>query len=277
MRFCVGIDEEHAAGLQAAFLANVFGGDVDDAGFGGEDDEVVLGDDVAAGAQAVAVERGADDAAVGKGDGGGAVPGFHEGGVVLVEGALVLVHVGIAGPGFGDEHGHDVGKGAAGLVEEFDGVVEGGGVAAAGNDDGKEIFDLVAVKRMADDGLARVHPAHVAADGVDFAVVGDVAVRVGELPAGEGVGGEALVDKRERAGDEGIGQLEVKLFNLGREHQALVDDGAAGERRNVEVLLALDLGVGDFVFSSGGGCGRGGARRLPRPGLRGGATKSCSM
>jgi hypothetical protein len=35
--------------------------------------------------------------------------------VVLVEGALVLVHVGIAGPGLGNEHGHDVGQGTAGL------------------------------------------------------------------------------------------------------------------------------------------------------------------
>ena len=94
------------------------------AGFGGQHDQVVLGDDVAAGTQAVAVERGADDAAVGEGDGGRSVPRLHQRGVVLVEGALVLVHVGVAGPGFGNEHGHDVGQGTAGLEEEFDGVVE---------------------------------------------------------------------------------------------------------------------------------------------------------
>ena len=32
------INEEHAAGLQAALLANVFSGDFEDAGFGGKDD-----------------------------------------------------------------------------------------------------------------------------------------------------------------------------------------------------------------------------------------------
>ena len=119
-----GVDEEHAAGLQAAFLANVFGGNFDHAGLGGEHHQIVLGDDVAAGTQAVAVERCADDFAVSEGDGGGAVPRLHQRGVVLVEGALVLVHVRIAGPGLGNEHGHDVGQGTAGLVEEFDGVVE---------------------------------------------------------------------------------------------------------------------------------------------------------
>ena len=34
-------------------------------------------------------------------------------------------------------------------------------------------------------GLAGVHPVDVAPQGVDFAVVGDVAVGVGALPAGE--------------------------------------------------------------------------------------------
>ena len=38
------------------------------------------------------------------------------------------------------------------------------------------------------------HPVGVAPDGVDLAVVDDVAVGVGPLPAGVGVGGEAGVD-----------------------------------------------------------------------------------
>ncbi len=141
-----GVDEEHAARLQAALLENVLGRNFDDAGFGGEHDQVVLGDDVAAGAQAVAVERGADDFAVGECDGGRAIPRLHQRGVVLVEGALVLVHVRIAGPGFGNEHGHDVRQGTAGLVEEFDGVVERSRVAAARHDDRIEVVDLVVVK-----------------------------------------------------------------------------------------------------------------------------------
>ena len=265
-----GVDEEHAAGLQAAFLEDVFGRNFDDAGFGGENDQIVLGDDVAAGAQAVAVERGADDAAVSECDGGGTVPRLHQRGVVLVEGALVLVHVRIAGPGFGNEHGHDVGQGTAGLEEEFDGVVERAGVAAAGTDDRIEVADLVAEERALEDRLARVHPTDVAADGVDLAVVRDVAIGMGELPAGKRVGGEALVNEGERAGDERIGQLEIELLNLRGQHEALVDDGAAGKGGNVEGFLVLDLGGGRFRFPCGGERDKAGARRRLRPDLRDG-------
>ena len=111
-------------GCRRPFLKISSGGSVNDAGLGGKDHQIVLGHDVAAGAQAVAVERCADDAAVGECDGGGTVPWLHERGVVLVEGALVLVHVGVAGPGLGNEHRHDVGQGTAGLEEEFDCVIE---------------------------------------------------------------------------------------------------------------------------------------------------------
>ena len=57
-------------------------------------------------AQAVAVERGADLAAVGEGNGGRAVPRLHQRGVVLVEGAALLVHQRIARPGLRDHHHH---------------------------------------------------------------------------------------------------------------------------------------------------------------------------
>ncbi len=245
-----GVDQEHATGLQAALLADVLGGHVEDAGFRGEDDEIVLGDDVAAGAQTVAVERGADDAAVGEGNGCRPVPWFHQRCVVLVERALVLVHVGIAGPGFGDEHRHDVGKRTAGLEEKFDGVIERRGVAAIGRDHGEEFLDLVAVQRAVEHRLARVHPTDVAANGVDFAVVGNVAVGMRELPTGKGVGGEALVNEAESAGDQRIGQFEVELLNLRGQHEALVDDGATGEGGDVEIVLAFDVGGGHFVFGA---------------------------
>ena len=51
-----------------------------------------------------------------------------------------------------------------------------------------------------------------------------------------------------RAGDEGIGQLEVKLFDLRGQHQALVDDGATGAGGDVEGFLVLDVGDRNLVF-----------------------------
>jgi hypothetical protein len=48
--------------------------------------KIIVGDQVARRAQAVAVQRGADLAAVGEGNGGRAVPRLHQRGMVLVEG-----------------------------------------------------------------------------------------------------------------------------------------------------------------------------------------------
>ena len=169
------------------------------------------------------------------------------------------------------------GKGTARLEEEFDRVVERGGVAAVGHDDGVELVDLFAVERAFEDRLACVHPADVAANGVDFAVVRDVAIGVRELPAGKRVGGEALVNEAEGAGDERIGQFEVELLNLRSQHQALVDDGAAGERGDVEVVLALDVGQQPFRFRCGGARGRAGARTRLRPCPSGRPTNNCSI
>ncbi len=83
----LGVDEEHAAGLQAALAHDRGSVDVEHADLAREHDEPVVGDEVAPGAQPVAVERGADERAVGEDDRGRAVPRLHEHRVVLVEGA----------------------------------------------------------------------------------------------------------------------------------------------------------------------------------------------
>jgi hypothetical protein len=44
----------------------------------------------------------------------------------FVEGLFHGVHVFVAVPGFGDEHHHDVGQGAAAEGQQFDDVVETG-------------------------------------------------------------------------------------------------------------------------------------------------------
>ena len=57
-----GVDEEHAAGLQAALAHDALGRDVEDAHLAGQHHQPVVGDPVARRAQPVAVEHGADDA-----------------------------------------------------------------------------------------------------------------------------------------------------------------------------------------------------------------------
>ena len=58
----LGVDQEHAAGLQPAFVQDAVRRDIEHADFGGHDDQVVLGDVIARGTQAVAIEHRADHA-----------------------------------------------------------------------------------------------------------------------------------------------------------------------------------------------------------------------
>ena len=73
------------------------------------------------------------------------------------------------------------------------------------------------------------------ARGVDFAVVGDVAVRMGEMPGGEGVGGEALMHQGKRGDAARILEIEIVLADLiGKSSRSLVADGPRRHGRGVE-------------------------------------------
>ena len=185
---------------------------------------------------------------VGEGHGGRAVPRLHDGGVELIVGLLFGLHGGVGIPSFGDEHRHDVRDGAAGEVEQFDGVVERGRVGTAGFDDGEDLLQIVAPDAGGHDGLAGGHPVGVAADGVDFAVVADVAERVGERPGGEGVRREALVDHGEGGDALGVGQILEELLDLRGEEEPFINDGPAAERGDVEEVLVANVGGANFVF-----------------------------
>ena len=171
-------------------------------------DAVVLGDEIARGPQAVAVERRADLAAVGEGDRGRAVPRLHQRGVIFVEGAALFAHQRIAGPGFRDHHHHGVRQRVAALHQEFERVVEAGGVGLALVGDRPELGDVLAEELGGHRGLARRHPVDVAAQRVDLAVMRDHPVGMRQRPGREGVGREALMHQRQRA-------LEVRLVQVG--------------------------------------------------------------
>ena len=102
------VDEEDLARLQPPFAGDVFRIDREHADFAGHDDQVVLGDVITGGSQAVAVEHRADDRAVGERDRGRPVPRLHQAGVVLVERLEVLVHQRVRLPCLGDHHQHRV-------------------------------------------------------------------------------------------------------------------------------------------------------------------------
>jgi hypothetical protein len=78
MRPFFQVDEQHLARLQAPLRDMLFSSTGSTPGLGRHDHEVIVSDEVAGRAQAVAVQRRADLAAIGEGNGGGAVPRLHQ-------------------------------------------------------------------------------------------------------------------------------------------------------------------------------------------------------
>ena len=195
-------------------------------------DEAVLADGVADRAQPVAVEGGADTDAVGEDQPRRTVPRLDQRRVVAVEAAHLGVEVACPLPGFGDEHGDGVADVAAAAHQQLDGTVE---LAAVGVRRVKDRMEQLLVAQTRLDGAehgAALHPADVARDGVDLAVVAEGPEGLGSFPGREGVGREPLVEDGEVADDVGIGEIDVERGQGVGGHQALVDDSperAAGD------------------------------------------------
>jgi hypothetical protein len=105
-----GVDEEHPSRLEAALAHDGLGGEVEDAGLGGEDDQAVLGDPVAAGTQAVAVQDRPDEVPSVKVMHAGPSHGSIVKRVELVEGPAIRVHLLVVLPRLRDHHQHGVGQ-----------------------------------------------------------------------------------------------------------------------------------------------------------------------
>lgn len=101
-----GIDGDHFARGETTFLDDGFFWDIANADFGAHDEETVLGNFVAGGAEAVAVEASGDDSSIAKSEGGGTVPRFVEAFVIFVEGTDFWGDGLFGVEGGGDEHEH---------------------------------------------------------------------------------------------------------------------------------------------------------------------------
>ena len=74
----------------------------------------------------------------------------------------------------------------------------------------------------------------IAAERVDFAVVGDHAEGLGQPPAWKRVRAVALVDHRQGRSHVGFGQVGIVIEQLRRQEHALVADRLARQRRDIE-------------------------------------------
>ena len=236
----LGIDKQYLTRLQPALLGNLRGVEVHDTHLAGHHHGVVLGDGIARRAQSVAVQHASGKTAVAEQQGGRAVPGLHEDGVILVEGLEVFADGVLVIKALGHHNSHGMGQREAAPHEELEHVVEAGRVAHAGLDDGRNLAD-VAQGFGRQYRLAGLHPSTVAADSVNLAIVAEQAERLGQAPRGERVGRETAVNQGQTTGKIGVGKVGVILAQLEAGEHALVDDVLTGERADVEVAT-LPLG-----------------------------------
>ena len=176
-----------------------------------------------------------------------AVPRLHQAGVVFVKVLFLLGHRFVLFPGFGNHHQHRVVEAAAGHRQQFEGVVKAGGVAGPRGHHRGDFFDVVAKKRGLELSFPGVHPVDIAAQGVDFPVVRQEAVRVGQFPVAEGVGAEAGMHQGKGADQCRVVQVLVKAGDLVSHQQPLINQGAVGKAANVEVI-GVRFGKADFLY-----------------------------
>jgi len=203
--------------------------------FGSHDDPVVRGDAVTGRAEAVAIEGSADDLSIREGDGGGAVPGLHDGSVKFIKCFFHGVHLFVAIPCFRYQHHHHMGERATAEGQQLDDIIQAGGVGLAFRDDGQQHFHfLLGEVGRGKAFLACLQPVEITLEGIDLPVVGDEAEGLGQLPGGEGVGGKAAVYETEGRNETLVAQIGKVMSYLAAGELAFVDDRLIGEGCHVE-------------------------------------------
>ncbi len=228
------IDEKHAPGLKTPLEFHFLGRDVENSDLTGHDHHVVVGDVVAARSQAIAVEQCTHDRAVCKGDRCRSIPGLHRAAHVLVDVPSGARHLTVILPRLRHHHHDRLGELSAGEQQELERIVEVSAVGAVGLHDRERTSQIIAEELALECAFAGIHFVHVAAQGIDLAVVAHETKRLRAVPARECIGGEARVHHSDVGFVVGVAEIGIKREELlGRQH-TLVHEYARGEAADVE-------------------------------------------
>ena len=156
--------------------------------------------------------------------------------MVFVEIPLFRRHRRVLFPRLGNHHQHGVVEAAAGHRQQFQGVVKTGGVAGSRGHHRGNLFDVIPEQRRCELGFPGVHPVDIAAQGVDFPVVGQKAVGMGQFPVAQGVGAEPGMHQGKGADQGRLLQIRIKAGDLMGHQQPLINQGAVGKTANVKVI-----------------------------------------
>ncbi len=229
------VDQQHLARLQPPLADDALLRHRQHARLRRHDHMVVVGDDIARRAQAVAIQRGTDLPTVGEGDRRRSVPRLHQRGIIFVERAPVRIHQRVLRPCLRDQQHHRMRQRVTAGDQDLQRIVDTGGIRLPVRDQRPHLVEVRADQLRGHRMPTRIHPVDVAADGVDLAVMRQEAIRMRQAPGRERVGGETLMHQRQRRLGQRVAQVKVEGADLWRQQQALVDDGARGERGHIEL------------------------------------------
>ena len=142
----------------------------------------------------------------------------------MVKILLVSAHESIVLPGLGNNNHHGQRQRHSVHIEEFQRVVEHGGVRSAPVHDRENLVDVVLHDRARHRLFSGQHPVDIATDRVDLAVVGNHPVGMRAVPGGRRIRRESRVHDRDRRLIILVLQIVVEAAKLPDQEHALVDD-----------------------------------------------------
>lgn len=246
-----GINGNHLPRGEPAFFDDRLFGNVADANFGAHEEKAIFGDFIAGGSEAVSIKAGGNDSAVAERESGRSVPRLIHALVIFVKSPNFGGKGFLGAVGGRNKHKHCMEGTAARNGEKFEGVIQAGGVASAGLDDGVQKREIGRVEAgMREIGFAGVNPVTISPKRINFSVVSDHAERVGERPSGESIGAISLVEDGQGGLVSGILKIEVEAFELSASEHAFVNDDSGAKGGDIKWGGAVcGTAVFDFVPS----------------------------
>ncbi len=227
------------AGLEAALFFHLVIAQIKHARLGRHHEKTVLTQSVTCRTKAVAVENRTRIHAIAERHGGRAIPRFHEHRFIFEEPTHIAAQVMFFTPGLRHEHHHRMRKATTRSDEELKHVVKAGRVTLPRRNERQKLLQIVADNLALQVRLAGAQAVEVTAQGIDFAVMSEVAERMRQRPSRESIRRITLVNKGNRALEIEIVQILVEALNLARQKQALIDNATAAATANVKTLAGL--------------------------------------
>ena len=182
------VNQQHLARLKPPFARDVIFIKGQNAAFRSEADNVILGHTETCRAQAIAIQSRANLTTIGKAYCCRAIPWLHQSSVIFIKSAAAFIHQRIAAPCLWHQHHHRMSKRISTRQQQFERIIKAGRIRLTMRNDWPDLVEIRPQQITFHCAAARIHPVHIAANCVDFAIMRDQAERMRQTPAWECVG-----------------------------------------------------------------------------------------